>query len=338
MHREGNSWQNAIRNKCEYVAILLATYNGERYLNELMDSLLSQTYRDFIVIVRDDQSTDTTLEILGRWSAEHPDKVMIVSDERGNLRSRENFSCLLELCDAPYFAFCDQDDIWLPNKLQVAIDRMRQLESQFGTATPIMVHTDLKVVDGSLREISPSFFRYSNVDFGRAERLDHLVINNIVTGCASMGNRAILELGRPVPAEAPFHDWWMALIAASCGVLSTIPETTILWRQHGGNQVGAGHTRRGNALWDARYVLRQPILLKARMAKAMPLLRSQASVLLRIAGDRMPRRNREFLRAFCLPQRRGEAALLPWTQRLSLFARFLAIYPRTFLQALRWCH
>jgi glycosyltransferase involved in cell wall biosynthesis len=320
------------------VAILLATYNGERYLDELMGSLLSQTYQDFVVLVRDDQSSDRTPEILDRWSAAQPDKVRVVSDDRGNLRSSRNFSRLMELCDAPYFAFCDQDDVWLPDKIERAVNKIRKLENQFGKSTPILVHSDLNVVDADLQEIAPSFFKFSHVNLGSAERLDHLVINNIVQGCTSVGNRALLELGQPIPDGVPFHDWWLALVAASCGVLKTIPEPTILWRQHGRNQVGAGHLRKNATLWEARHVLRQPRLLKVRMAKALMIVQSQASVLLSVLGDKMPRRNREYLHAFCLPQRWDEASHLSWTQRTWLVARFLKIYPRALFLALRWCY
>jgi hypothetical protein len=337
MAREVGHKQNWMQSS-GHVAILLATYNGERYLDELMRSLLSQTYQDFVVIVRDDHSSDRTPAILDHWSAAQPNKISVVSDDRGNLRSLGNFARLMELCDAPYFAFCDQDDVWLPNKIELAITKIRQLENQFGKTTPILVHSDLKVVDGDLREIAPSFFSYSHINLGNAERLDHMIINNVVQGCASMGNRALLKLGRPIPDGVLYHDWWVALVATSCGVLRTIAEPTILWRQHGRNQVGAGHRQRRGTLWDARHILRQPSVLKVRMAKAMLIVQAQANVLLRFAGDEMPRRNREFLRAFCLPRQRDEAIRLPWTQRAWLFARFWMVYPRALLLALRWCY
>src|SRR4051794_10321745 len=116
----------------ERVMILLATYNGEKYLDELMRSLLSQTYRNFGVLVRDDHSSDRTPEILERWSASQPDKVHVISDDLGNLGSLRSFSLLMESCDAPYFALCDQDDVWLPNKIELAINEIRNLEYQFG--------------------------------------------------------------------------------------------------------------------------------------------------------------------------------------------------------------
>lgn len=320
------------------IAILLATYNGAAHLDELMRSLLSQTYTDFVIMVRDDCSTDRTPEILARWSAAEPRRVVVVEDDRGNLRSRANFSRLMELCDTPYFAFCDQDDVWLPNKLEVSVRQIKQLEARLGDATPILVHSDLKLVDGELHEISDSFFRYSNVVPGHSERLDRMIINNVVQGCASAGNRALLELARPVPEGAPYHDWWVALVAASCGVLHTIGEPTMLWRQHGRNQVGAGHHRSGNTLWHARHVLRQPKLLGARMAVALRITQQQATVLLHNVGDVMPRRNRAFLRAFCLLQQRDNWACLPWGKRTWLFAQCLTIHMQRLLLFLRWCY
>ena len=269
------------------VAILLATYNGERYLDELMSSLLSQTHRDLVIIVRDDHSSDRTPEILERWSVAQPEKVRVVSDDLGNLRSLGNFSRLMELCDAPYFAFCDQDDVWLPSKVELAINEVRRLERQLGETTPVLVHSDLKLVDGDLREMAPSYFRQSHISLGSAERLDHLIISNIVSGCASMGNRALLKLGWPIPNEVPYHDWWMALLAASCGVLKTIEEPTILWRQHGRNQIGAGVPRGRNALWNARHVLLRPRLLVARMQAAFTVTQSTGTcALLSVAGDK----------------------------------------------------
>ena len=153
-----------------------------------------------------------------------------------------------------------------------------------------------------------------------------------------MGNRALLDLVRPIPDGVSIHDWWLALVAASCGVIGTIAEPTILYRQHGRNQVGAGQQKGRSTLWDARYILQQPRLLRVRLAKAMLIVQSQAGALLRVAEDEMPRRHREFLRAFCLPLRRDEAAALPWAQRIWLLARFLIVYVRSLPLALRWCY
>ena len=226
----------------------------------------------------------------------------------------------------------------MPNKVERAINEIRRLENQFGETTPILVHSDLTVVDEKLNEISASFFDHSKIDVSKGGRLDYLLFNNIVTGCASMGNRALLDLVRPIPDGVPMHDWWLALVAASCGVVGTIAEPTVFYRQHGRNQVGAGPRRARSTLWDARYILQQPPLLKLRLLQTMATVRSWASILLRVAEDEMPRHNREFLRAFCLPLLRDEAAALPWAQRSWLLAKFFLVYVRALPLALRWCY
>ena len=317
------------------ITILLATYNGEKYLDEQIRSLLTQTYDNIRIIVRDDGSTDRTPTMLASWAESHPEKLSIISDGRGNLRWRENFACLLGHCDTPYFALCDQDDVWLPTKVEVLLREIRRLEARAGQV-PILVHSDLKVVDADLAEISPSFFRHWHVNVERARRLDHLIINNFVVGCSLAGNKALLDLSHPLPATSPAHDWWLALVAASCGILRTIPEATLLYRQHGKNQIGAG-AQKSNILWDARYILRRPRTLKARMASALILLQAQAHVLLDRFGDRMSSHDREFLRAFCLPSYSDPAYGSGSAKKLILCAKTLAVYSRALPRALRWC-
>jgi hypothetical protein len=331
-----NQEQNAPSS--DQVAILLATYNGEKHLDEQMRSLFAQTHRNFLVIARDDLSGDRTPAILARWAEENPERMIIVSDERGNLGSRDNFSLLMERCQSPYFAFCGQDDIWMPQKLDVSIKAIQQMESRLGNAVPILVHSDVTIVDASLQEISQSYFGHKSIDITRDTRLDHLLFNNVVVGCSLMANRVLLELASPIPQDFAFEDWWVALVAASCGVIRTIPEPTVLYRQHGNNQVGAGRPQTQSTLWDARHVLQQPAVLRTRMAKALRLVRSYAALLLRTVGDRMRIRHRNLLQAFCLPLLRDEIAVMPWSRRVWLFARFLEIQVRLFPVALRWCY
>jgi len=319
------------------VAILLATYNGERYLDELMRSLLAQTHCDFVVIARDDCSNDQTPTILSRWSTAYPDKVFLLSDKRGRLGSLRSFSLLMEECASPYFALCDQDDVWLPEKVALCFREMRALEETCGKAMPILVHSDLTVVDQNLREISASFFKRIRVNPTRAGQLDQLIINNMVAGCSSMGNQALLELACPIPDEVPYHDWWLALLAASCGVLRTMAQPTLLYRQHGGNQIGAQIQVRLDVLRKLRLAIRSPRVLTAKITRGMLRSQSQASVLLSIAGDNMLSRHREFLQIFCLLHRRHETAHLPWGQRAWLFIRFLAIRTRALPLVMRFC-
>lgn len=222
------------------IDILLATYNGAKFLPEQLRSLSDQTFQDWRLIVRDDGSTDGSLEIVKDWATETGARIRILNDGRKNLGACGNFGALLEASDAPYFALCDQDDVWLPQKLALMLDRLQSTEEQCGQETPLLAHSDLRVVDAELNEIHASFWSYVDIRPPRKDRLlQDLMIENVVTGCASMGNAAMRRISLPISPDAIMHDWWLALAAAALGQLITIPQATILYRQHGSNTLGA---------------------------------------------------------------------------------------------------
>ena len=100
------------------IAILMSTYNGERYLREQIDSLLNQTYKDWKLYIRDDGSTDETISIIESYVNDYPDLIVLLKDDLGNLGSARSFMRILSVVDADYYMFCDQDDVWLPNKVK----------------------------------------------------------------------------------------------------------------------------------------------------------------------------------------------------------------------------
>ena len=159
------------------------------------------------------------------------------------------FGELLEDSDADYMALCDQDDVWLPGRIAKPLERVRAVEREQGAATPILAHTDLAVVDENLDTIAPSFWAYRHLDPYRGSELNRLLVQNVVTGCTTIINRALARLACPIPESIPMHDWWLALVASAFGRIETVPEATVLYRQHGNNSVGA-------ICHDWRYVLR----------------------------------------------------------------------------------
>ena len=114
------------------IDILLATYNGETFLDEQLDSIAAQAHGDWRLIARDDGSSDRTPEILEAFRMRHPGKVVVLEDGDGNLGLVQNFSRLMAHSDAPYAAFCDQDDVWMPEKLALSLAKMRELEQEQG--------------------------------------------------------------------------------------------------------------------------------------------------------------------------------------------------------------
>lgn len=219
------------------VEVLLATYNGEAFLQEQLDSLFSQERVNVSVIARDDGSSDGTIEILQAYANRHPGRLRILSSE-ARLGPRGSFSALMSAATANYIAFSDQDDVWLPNKLSTLLQRLQSLESRVGAEKPCLVHCDLAVVDRELRQIAPSFWQYSGIDPHRND-FRNLLFQNTVTGCATLFNRAMLECASPVPPDAVMHDHWMSLCASAFGYIEVEPQALVLYRQHGNNSIGA---------------------------------------------------------------------------------------------------
>lgn len=223
------------------IDILLATYNGAAFLEEQLDSIAAQTHGDWRLIARDDASSDRTVAILDAFRARHPDKVVVEEDRDGNLGLVANFSRLMERSDAPYAAFCDQDDVWIPEKLELCLAKMRELEREQGQSAeaPLLVFTDLTVVDEELKVIHTSFWRYADLDPADINNVSNMMIGNVVTGCASIMNEALRDLAAPIPDEAVVHDWWIAASASTCGKATFLDRPTVLYRQHGDNSMGA---------------------------------------------------------------------------------------------------
>lgn len=219
------------------IAILLATYNGEKYLQQQLDSLSNQTYNSWKLYVRDDHSSDDTTRILLNYQKQNQDKVFILKDNLGNLGSSQNFNTLLQIVDKErYIMFCDQDDFWLPNKIKITLDEMLKLESKFGVAHPLLVHTNFMYADTELDEIaSKKNFQATKV----AElSLQHVIAQNPIYGCTVMANRALLNLVKNIPVVAENHDYWIALVASALGKIYYLNEKTLLYRQHGNNVSG----------------------------------------------------------------------------------------------------
>jgi len=222
-----------------YVEILLATYNGAHYLQEQLDSLLAQTYANWCLLIRDDGSTDATPTILAGYQKKFPSRIKIVPNDRVNLGASGNFAALLAEAAADYLMFCDQDDVWHPDKIKRTLAEMRRLEKLHGIAIPMLVHTDLTVVDEALRSVADSLWRLQHSDPIGGKELNRLLVQNVATGCTVMINRALRDLALPVPPEAVMHDWWLALVAAGFGEIGQVTMPTVFYRQHGANDVGA---------------------------------------------------------------------------------------------------
>ena len=214
---------------------MLAVFDGEKYLKEQIDSILNQTVKNIKIIIRDDGSRDSSPQIIDNYCNRYP-QIISKLDGAPTGSAKQNFAELLKNCDSDYIMFCDQDDVWLPEKIEKTLEEMKKAEH--GGKTPVLVHTDLKVVDQSLNVISPSFFKFQKL-IQDDITLPKLLVQNYVTGCTVMINRALQEKCGLIPKGCIMHDWWLALVAILFGELVCINEPTMLYRQHSDNQVGA---------------------------------------------------------------------------------------------------
>lgn len=281
------------------VAICMATYNGESYLRRQIESIEAQTYTDWVLFIRDDHSKDGTMEIIRDCVGRLGDKLVVLEDERlQGGSSKKNFAAILgwvtEQYDFSYFMFSDQDDYWLENKIALCMERMKAIEAE--TDTPVLIHTDLKVVDQELQVLGDSFFAYRALD-PRVRDLNHLLVQNNVTGCTMFWNRALNRLLDIQDDAVAMHDWWIALTAACFGRIECIETPTILYRQHGHNVVGA---TRVNTI---SFILKR-LTGSAHVKETLRMSEEQAAAFLRYYGDRLTAEQADIIRRFAeLPQK-----------------------------------
>lgn len=226
------------------VAICMATYNGENFLDEQIRSILEQSDSNWMLFISDDGSTDSTPSIVKRFSENHSSKIVVVNNPCVHSASKNFMNLLRFIVDTnnfQYFMFCDQDDVWKKNKIALSREKMENENNKI--SEPILIHTDLEVVDSNLNRIQPSFVRMRSLNTYRDD-LAHLLVQNNVTGCTMYFNQILAEMALSSFADSiAMHDWWLALIASSFGKIVFIDRPTILYRQHSHNVVGATNVR-----------------------------------------------------------------------------------------------
>lgn len=232
------------------ITVLMAAFEGERYIGQQLDSILTQTVPDIRIIISDDGSRDGTRKILEQYERWYPGQIVLKHRARdGAHADREgrippmamNFFWLLSQAEGDYILFSDQDDVWENHKVRTLLGRMRELERELGKGHPILVHSDMEVTDENLEVISHSFFHYQRCRPNRTA-FSKVLVENPVTGGAVMINRALAVLVDRVPGQCLMHDWWIALAASCFGTISCVRQPLYQYRQHGGNAMGACRT------------------------------------------------------------------------------------------------
>lgn len=221
------------------IDILMATYNGERFVGEQIESVQAQTYQNWRLLVSDDCSSDGTLDVVRRYAADDR-RIQIVSEDVHYGGAKENFIALMGKSDAPYCMFCDQDDVWSPEKIEKTFDVMLNMEGESEQEKPFLVFTDMRVVNEELGVIAESFETFSALDPSRTS-FPQVVAQSFAAGCTMMINSVSRDLSLQVRDQSNviMHDWWLSLVVAAFGRIGYLNERTSLYRQHGMNEVGA---------------------------------------------------------------------------------------------------
>lgn len=216
------------------IDVLMATYNGEKYLREQMDSILEQSFGDFRLLVSDDGSTDGTREILNEYVGK--DSRVVVFLQNKNLGSTKNFEFLMRKVESECFMFSDQDDVWQKDKLQKSIDKMKEEDCD-------LVYSDLEVVSEDLDMLHKSYWKLKGFE-KKVKRYNHfesLYLNNYVTGSTMLVKSKWLEKILPLPDKSKFilHDYWTALVVSKFGKMAYVDEPLLKYRQHLDNRIGS---------------------------------------------------------------------------------------------------
>lgn len=233
-------WGNIMNIKSKInVAILMSTFNGERFIEEQINSIRNQTFKDWTLYIRDDGSTDETISIINRFEKKD-NRIRLISDNMKRLRPMKSFLTLLKEVEADFYFFCDQDDFWKRNKLKVMINQILNQDNR----KPNLVYCNLQCVDSSLNPIDNKF----NSLVGTVTGFSRCITNDM-PGCVMLINKVLRDLTVKYTTnykEIMMHDWWIALIAQFCGKIIFLNDRLILYRQHGDNAVGAG--KNGNVI------------------------------------------------------------------------------------------
>ena len=208
------------------LAILLSTYNGEKYIEEQILSLEKQTYKNINIIIRDDNSHDNTVKIIKKLQKKYKNIELITGN---NLGFRQSFFYILKHCGKyDYYAFCDQDDVWLKGKIKFAIELLDKEKSI--NDIPILYASNYDYYNGEMK-----FINHSNAD-KKSPSFAKSLIECIAPGMTMViNNKAKEELIKNMPNDCMFHDWWLYMLCSAMGKVIYDPRVTVKYRRHSDN-------------------------------------------------------------------------------------------------------
>lgn len=217
----------------------MSAYNGANYIREQIDSLLNQTYKDFEVHIRVDGSADGTTEIVDEYANRFPDIIKHVDINGDNLGCGQSFMWLLEHTEADYYMYCDQDDVWLPTKVEETLSKMKEHDATGHREVPCVVFTDAEVVDSELNTMFESLWKSNHRHPEDAKDVyRYAVYRQAALGCTMMFNNETRRQAMRVktfPDRDGQHDRLLIYLCAKLGEVDYLSKPLIKYRQHGAN-------------------------------------------------------------------------------------------------------
>jgi Glycosyltransferases involved in cell wall biogenesis len=235
------------------VSILLSVYNGDKYLADLLDSIINQSCNDFTLYIRDDGATDSSLSIMRDYSKRFDNIVLI--DDFNNLGSKYSFLYMMCMIESDYYMFCDQDDVWKTDKVKISLNSLKKMERNYPD-TPLIIHTDLEIVDGNLNTIAKSYWKHLKIPVDMPHTFEMMCHFNDVTGCAMAFNKSARNLyfkyKDVLLPKHVYHDLLISLLTVKYGgLIIPVHQSTILFRRHGQNET--------DPLANDRSILERPL-------------------------------------------------------------------------------
>ena len=284
--------------------VILCTYNGEKYLEKQIKSIMEQDREDFCLLYSDDGSTDSTKAILQSLQEKYGRRMRAFPRPMHSGSPAKHFLSILsalakgevDIENLEYIFLADQDDCWFPDKLSRSIAALREEERKFGESLPILCHTDCSLVNAKGELLAKSYRSYQKLP-GASYRFSRLLLQNHVTGASVGINKALLQYCKEIPVEVKMHDHWLALLANCFGEIQYLPCATYAYRQHGENVLGA---KKASVLRECeeRLAASKEKDKEDTIHSSYRALFAQGRELKRLFGDLLPEIKRKVLEAF----------------------------------------
>lgn len=270
------------------VDILIAAYNSEKYIEEQINSILKQTYKNIHIIAADDLSTDNTFNILTRYKNQYNNIDTYKNNE--NLGVKKNFLNLIQNSKSDYIMLSDHDDVWFEDKVELSMNKIIELEKIYGETKPILVFSDKIITDRKLNIIHNSHSKMENFNTNDFS-INKILTQNVISGCTVIINKALINMVKNTDKFMIMHDYWLALIASAFGVIEYINKPLMYYRQHESNEIGGKN-------YSIKYMINNALKGKEKLRNTFMNNINQAESFYKIYCELMDNKTKDIFQNF----------------------------------------